>query len=93
MAHANLGDYLTGRNQGYQPYGAGKKKYGPEGRNAPNVGPVADKTGYAARDARAKGMRNAALRKMKAYNKKNYASADALRPLPRTPYKGRAGGY
>jgi hypothetical protein len=93
MANADFEDYLTGRGQQFQRYAAGKKKYGPEGRDAPNVGPVADKSGYAARDARAKLLRNAALRKMKAYNKKNYASSDALRPLPRTPYKGRAGGY
>lgn len=93
MANVDFEDYLSGRGQRFQRYGVGKKRYGPEGRDAPNVGPVADKTGYAARDARAKLLRNAALRKMKAYNKGNYASSDAMRPLPRTPYKGRAGGY
>lgn len=93
MANADFTDYLQGRGQRFNRYSAGKKRYGPEGRDAPNVGPVEDKTGYAQRDNRARLLRNAALRKMKAYNSGNYASSDALRPLPRTPYKGRAGGY
>jgi hypothetical protein len=93
MANRDFMDYMQGRGQKFNPYAAGNKRYGPEGRSAPNVGATSDQAGYTERDNRARLMRNAALRKMKAYDKKNYASADALRPLPRTPYQGRAGGY
>ena len=93
MANRDFTDYLQGRGQSFNPYSAGNKRYGPEGRRAPNVGPTEDQAGYKERDNRARLLRNAALRKMKAYQKKNYASADAQRPLPKTPYKGRAGGY
>jgi len=93
MANADFEDYLVGRKQAFNRYAAGNKRYGPEGRSAPNIGPVGDKSGYTMRDNRARLLRNAALRKLKANNTKNYASADSLRPLPKTPYKGRAGGY
>jgi hypothetical protein len=93
MANVDFEDYLTGRGQQFQRYAAGNKRYGPEGRAAPNIGATSDQAGYTQRDNRARLIRNAALRKMKAYNSQNYASADALRPLPQTPYNGRAGGY
>lgn len=86
-------DYLVGRNQQFNRYAAGTKRYGPSARRAPNVGPTGNLAGYVERDNRARLMRSAALRKLKAYNSKNYASPDALKPLPRTPYRGRAGGY
>jgi hypothetical protein len=93
MANEKFNDYLVGRGQQFQRYAAGNKRYGPSGSMAPNVGPTSDRAGYAARDARANSLRNAALRKLKANNSNNFASADSLRPLPRTPYSGRAGGY
>lgn len=88
-----LTSYLIGGNTGFNSYAAGDKRYGPSARSAPNVGPTSDQAGYTERDNRARLIRNASLRKLEAYQKQNYASADALRPLPRTPYSGRAGGY
>ena len=86
-------DYLFGRGQAFNPFSAGDKRYGLSQRAAPNVGPTSDQAGYTMRDNRARLLRNAALRKMQAFQKQDYASSDALRPLPRTPYSGRAGGY
>ena len=52
-------------NGGFQPYAAGNKRYGPEGRSAPNVGPVKNRGGYAARDQKAKMRREVMLKKLK----------------------------
>ena len=93
MANRDFKDYMTGRGQQFNPYSAGNKRYGPEGRRGPNTGKNLDQSGYNERDNRARVLRNAALRKMKSMQQGKYASSDALRPLPRTPYKGRAGGY
>lgn len=86
-------DYLTGRGQSFNRYSAGNRRYGPTARRAPNIGPTGDVAGYVERDNRARLMRNAALRKLQAFNKNSYASSDAMRPLPKTPYSGRAGGF
>lgn len=71
-------DYLMGRGMGFNPYAAGKKKYG--NKSAPNVGPV-DKSGYRERDARAKAHREALLRRLKAGQQKRYMSPDYLRMM------------
>lgn len=47
---------------GFNPYAAGSKVYG-AGRTMPNVGKVADKTGYAQRDAKAAARKAALLRR------------------------------
>lgn len=67
---------LYNRKQ-FNPYAVGNKVYG-AGRSFPTMGPV-DKLGYRERDLKAKAYRNAVLRRLKASNKKSYASADWLR--------------
>jgi hypothetical protein len=79
--NADFLTYMRGRKQGFNPYAAGKKRYG-GGRDAPNLGP-SDKLGYRERDAEAKLMRNAMLRKIKAGQSGRYMSADYLRPVGR----------
>lgn len=80
--------YMQGRGQQFSPYSAGRKTYG-GGRSAPNVG-ASDKSGYRERDNKAKGLRNALLRRMQAQQKGKYASADSLRPQRRL-YPGPGG--
>jgi hypothetical protein len=71
--------YLQGDNQNsFNDYGAGNKVYG-GGRSNPTSGPV-DLTGYKERDAKAKGMRNAMLRRMKAKQSGRLFSSDNLTP-------------
>lgn len=74
----NFLDYLMGRGIAFNPYGAGKKKYG--SRGAPNIGPV-DKSGYRERDARAQAHRNALLRRLKAGQRGQYMNPDYLRMM------------
>jgi hypothetical protein len=61
----------------YMPYAAGNKIYG-GGRDAPNIGPV-DPAGYNERDLKYQARRDAILRRMKAMQTQNYASADVGR--------------
>lgn len=67
------------KTSGINPYSAGGKIYG-GGRSFPTLGPV-DKLGYKERDLKHKARRNAILRKMKAKQSGNYASADAKRKV------------
>ncbi len=69
--NASLGTYS------FTPYSAGKKIYS-QVSGTPNIGPV-DKTGYAARDLKAKARRNAVLAKMKAVNVGAFAAPNVLR--------------
>lgn len=50
-------------NNGFTSYAAGRKHYG-TGRMGPNMGTVADKTGYAMRDGKAAARRQALMRRM-----------------------------
>ncbi len=61
----------------FLPYSAGNKTYG-GGRDAPNIGPV-DPTGHRERDLKYQARRTALLRRLKAVNSGNYASADVGR--------------
>lgn len=79
---------MASNDQSFQPYAAGKKTYG-GGRSAPNVGP-SDKLGYAERDNKASGMRNALLRRMKAQQKGKMFSSAAMTP-PRNLFAGPGG--
>jgi hypothetical protein len=92
MANADFMAYLQGRRSGFNPYSAGNKQYG-GGRNAPNVGPTSaqGQAGYNKRDAEARRLRNAMLRRMQARQSGNYASAAAQRPLPKGLYPGPGG--
>lgn len=59
-------DRYTGasRGSGFQPYSAGVKRYGASGRQAPNIGAVQDKSGYAERDRVAAARKRLALKRM-----------------------------
>lgn len=59
------------------PYSVGNKIYG-GGRSFPTMGPV-DKMGYAVRDKVHEARRDAVLRRLKAVQKGNNMSADAMR--------------
>ena len=83
-------DYLRGRGQGFNSYSAGSATYG-GGRSAPNVGAVRNNTGYAIRDNKAKGMKAALLRRIKAQQAGKFASSAAQTP-PRNLFAG-PGGY
>lgn len=61
----------------YNPYAAGSKVYGPEGRANPTSGPV-DKAGYRQRDMHARAKRQAMLSRMQAAQSGNYMSANYL---------------
>jgi hypothetical protein len=61
----------------YNPYAAGSKVYGAEGRANPTSGPV-DKAGYAVRDRAVKAKRQALLQRMQAAQTGNYMSSDYL---------------
>ena len=58
----------SARPNGFNSYAAGDKKYG-SGRNAPNVGPTGDPTGYAERNLQIKARQNAILRRLKSNSK------------------------
>jgi hypothetical protein len=90
MANADFAAYLQGRRQGFNPYAAGDKKY-PGG--SPNNGPTSaqGQAGYAKRDAQARRLRNAMLRKMQANQSGRYASSASQRPLPKGLYPGPGG--
>jgi len=83
MAYGQWGEdpYRQGNYNYYSQnnYAAGRKRYGPTGRDNPTSGPV-DKSGYRERDAGAQAKRNAMLRKLKANQRGAYASSDALKP-------------
>lgn len=49
-------------DSGFNPYAAGKKKYG-AGRPMPTTGKVTDKAGYTERDAKAKARKEALIRR------------------------------
>lgn len=72
-----MNPYLTGSASGFNPYGAGVKRYG-NGRTNPTSGPV-DKQGYRERDLQAKARRNAILRRLQAQQAGRFMSADWLR--------------
>lgn len=76
--------YLMGRGNQFQAYGAGKKRYGPTGRTAPNIGPVGDKSGYRKRDQEAEAKRNAMLARLRAGQQGKYMSAAYLNPNSRS---------
>lgn len=76
--------YLQGRSANFQPYAAGDKRYGPSGRSAPNIGPVADKQGYRERDLQTRAMRNAMLKRMQAGQRGRFMSSDYLNPQGRS---------
>lgn len=78
MADMNFSQFLDGALQTFNPYGAGNKVYG-GARNAPNVGPVADKSGYRMRDQQARLRRNALLKRMQKGQRGQYMSSDWLR--------------
>lgn len=61
------------------PYSVGNRVYG-GGMPQPTLGPV-DRTGYKERDLQTRARRDAILRRLKATNAKNFASADAQRVL------------
>lgn len=61
------------------PYAVGNRVYG-GGMPQPTLGPV-DRMGYKERDLQTKARRDAILRRMKANNTDNFASADAQRVI------------
>lgn len=71
--------YFSREQAAIVPYSVGNTIYG-GGRSNPTNGPV-DPLGYAERDANAAARRDAVLRRMKAMQSGNYASADALRTV------------
>lgn len=71
--------YLSREQAEAAPYQVGNRVYG-GGRSAPTVGPV-DPTGYRERDLVTAARRSAILRRMKAQQSGNYASADAQRTV------------
>lgn len=71
--------YKPRSTSSYNPYAAGDKIYG-GGRSFPTSGPV-DKTGYKERDLTSKARRDAILRRLKATQSGNFASADAMRKV------------
>lgn len=75
----NFRKYVQGRGQSFNPFSAGNKVYG-MGRNAPNVGPVANREGYDERDRMARAKRNAMLRRLKAGQRGRYMSSEWLQP-------------
>lgn len=84
MPLRNFTDYMAGRGQQFQAYGAGNKRYGPSGRAAPNIGPVGDRSGYKQRDLQAQLRRNAMLARLQAGQKTNYMSKAYLSPTNQT---------
>lgn len=79
MANEDFTAYLQGgRSQNFSDYAAGNRVYG-SGRSNPTSGPV-DKTGYVARDKKAKTKRNAMLRRMKARQRGKFMSSENLTP-------------
>ncbi len=83
MANPALNDFLlaiqTKYAGGFQPYGAGDKRYGASGRDAPNIGPTSNIQGYRERDLTAKAKRNYMLKALKAKKKGSFGSPEALR--------------
>ena len=71
--------YSNRETSSYNPYAVGNKIYG-GGRSFPTSGPV-DPMGYRERDSVAAARRDAILRRLKANNKGDYGSADALRTV------------
>jgi hypothetical protein len=74
--------YLQGRTQTFNPYGAGRKVYG-SGRSAPNIGPTSSPEGYRTRDMTARARRLAMLKRLKSGQQGRYMSDDYLRPKER----------
>lgn len=71
--------YFSREQASFVPYAVGNRIYG-GGRPFPTMGPV-DPLGYRERDLQTSARRDAILRKMKAYQSGDYASADALRTV------------
>lgn len=89
MATSSMDDFLRAiqerYNGGFQPYAAGAKRYGASGRDAPNVGPTANREGYAERDRLAQVRRNMMLKRMKAMQSGNFMDPAYLQqPIPGT---------
>ena len=76
--------YLQGRGANFTPYAAGDKRYGASGRDAPNIGPVADRSGYRERDLKTRAMRQAMLKRMQAGQQGRFMSSDFLNPQGRS---------
>lgn len=74
-----------------QKYGVGSATYG-GGRKSPNLGPVsaAGNLGYTERDNKAKGMKAALLRRMKANQGGKFFSSAAMTP-PKNLFAGPGG--
>lgn len=67
---------------GYNPYGAGNKRYGAGGRSSPNAGPVSSSqaaVGYAKRDMETEARKQAVLEYLQSIGSGNYNSAGFLR--------------
>ena len=72
---------LMQKPDGYNPYAAGAKRYGLEGRSNPTSGPVSaqGQRGYDQRGREQAARRQAVLQRMQAAQNGNYMSADYLR--------------
>jgi len=67
---SNIERYRSGNSTqggGFNSLAAGQKRYG-GGRSMPNIGPVADKLGYARRDRVQQAQQNLALQRMRFAN-------------------------
>ncbi len=71
--------YTSRQTSSFNPYAVGDKVYG-SGRPMPTIGPV-DRTGYAERDLASKARRQAILNRMKAQQKGDTGSANAIRKV------------
>jgi len=79
MADPAFAQYLNGNIQTFNPYGAGRKVYG-NGSFAPNTGPTSSPDGYRTRDLQARARKQAMLARLKATQRGQYFSEDAMRP-------------
>ena len=70
-------DLFGNKSVPFNSYAAGKKTYG-AGRPMPNIGPVANKGGYAERDNKAQAKKNAIMRRMKGMATGNPMNKDVL---------------
>jgi hypothetical protein len=71
--------YFSRETANIAPYSVGNRVYGGN-RSFPTMGPV-DPTGYRERDLVTRARRNAILKRLKAQQAGNYASADAQRTV------------
>jgi hypothetical protein len=74
----SLGNQQPVRN-GFNPYSAGSKRYGPSQRRGPNAGMALDQSGYNERDQRARMQRQVMLERLQAMQRGNFNSPAANR--------------